>query len=610
MPLLMLAEVEFWAVVMTVVGLGGLIFFHELGHFIACRLTGTRVEAFSIGFGKEIVGWQRGPTRYRIGIVPLGGYVKMAAENPGEVNTGAPDEFPNKPFGQRLFIMANGVIFNIVLAFLLFVLAFRTGVPFARAEVMVVPGGPAWKAGLQTGDLVTHVDGRRVLGFTDLQTEVAFSGEGESLTLTVERKDETLEIVVEPEYSDARGMPGIDVEQTYGRAALEVVDGSPVAQAGGRPGDIVVSVDGRPIEHYLQIREAVGRAVGSAPPGAESAQITVRVRRSEGNEEDLRVDVPLGERPQLGIRPFEGRRIQAVAPGSAFGPLFRRGDEVLAVNGEAVHDLGDLRESATREPLRQIRVQRDGEEISLPVPAGRTVRELADAIAGTTDTKSDRVAVRPGMAAERDGLRTGDRVRQVDDRPVQGYGELRDFLLDHDDTPVTLRVTAPDGAERTVTVTPGRFPEPDDYFLGYMTRPERVPYREKSVLGACAMGLRRTHLFVKQVVMTIRSLLTRRVSAKHIGGPIMLVQVTYNMFDQGWGYYLYILAIISVNLAILNILPIPILDGGQILLLCAEKLRGRPLPERFVGWYQMVGLVLILGLLILAFRNDIMRTWF
>ncbi|MHC4134696.1 MAG: site-2 protease family protein [Planctomycetota bacterium] len=607
MPLLILAEIDPWAVIMTIVGLGGLIFFHELGHFIACRLTGTRVEAFSIGFGKEIVGWQRGPTRYRIGIVPLGGYVKMAAENPGEVNTGAPDEFPNKPFGQRLFIMANGVIFNIVLAFILFVVAFRTGVPFSRAELYVVPGGPAWKAGLQTGDLVTHVDGRRVLGFSDLQTEMAFSGENERLILTIERGGKTLEVAVEPEYSEALGLPGIDVQQALGRAALEVADGSPIAMAGGRPGDIVVAIDGRPIEQFLQIRDAVGRAAGSAAAGAESTELTVRVRRTDGSEEDLHVRLPLGERPQLGIRPFEGRRIRALAPGSAFGQLLRRGDDVLAVNSEATRDLGDLRDVAGREPLREIRVLREGKELSLHVPAGLTVRDLAESIAGVPDMRSDRVAVRPGMAAERDGLRTADRVQQVDDKPVKSYTELRNALLDHDGRAVALQVVNADGEERSVTVTPGRFPKTADYFLGYATRAERVPYREKSVWGACGMGLRRTHLFIKQVVMTIRSLLTRRVSAKHIGGPIMLVQVTYNMFDQGWGYYLYILAIISVNLAILNILPIPVLDGGQIVLLCAEKLRGKPLPERFVGYYQMVGLVLILGLLILAFRNDITR---
>jgi len=609
-PLLILAEIDPWAVVMTIVGLGGLIFFHELGHFIACRLTGTRVEAFSVGFGKEIIGWQRGPTRYRVGIVPLGGYVKMAAENPGEANTGAPDEFPNKPFGQRLFIMANGVIFNIILAFILFVVAFRTGVPFSSAELHVVTGGPAWKAGLQSGDLVTHVDGRRVLGFSDLQTEMAFSSENERLVLTIERDGKTREVTVEPEYSEAVGMPGIHVEQALGKAAMAVADGSPIAKAGGRPGDTVVAIDGRAIDHFLQIREAVGRAVGSAAPDAESTDLTVRVRRADGSQDDLQVSLPLGKRSQLGIRPFEGRRIRAMAPGSAFEPLLRRGDDVLAVNGATTLDLGDLRDVAGREPLREIRVLRGGQEMSLPVPAGMTVHDLAESIAGRSDTRSDRVAVRPGMAAERDGLRTADHVRQVGDQPVTSYTELRNSLIDHDGDVVTLRVVNEKDEERTVTVTPGRFPRSEDYFLGYSTRAERVPYREKSVWGACGMGLRRTHLFVKQVVMTIRSLLTRRVSARHIGGPIMLVQVTYNMFDQGWGYYLYILAIISVNLAILNILPIPILDGGQIVLLCAEKLRGKPLPERFVGYYQMVGLVLIFGLLILAFRNDITRIWF
>lgn len=607
MSLLILAEIDPWAVVMTIIGLGGLIFFHELGHFVACRLTGTRVEAFSIGFGKEIVGWQRGPTRYRVGIVPLGGYVKMAAENPGEPNTGAPDEFPNKPFGQRLFIMANGVVFNIVLAFLLFVVAFRTGVPFSRAEVVVVPGGPAWKAGLQTGDLVTHVDGRRVLGFADLQTEVAFSGEAERLALTVERGDETLEITVEPEYSEARGMPGIDVEQGLGRAALEVAPGSPIAKAGGRAGDAVVAIDGRPIDQFLEIRDAVGRAAGMAPAGADSTELKVRVRRADGTEDDLLVSLPLGTRPQLGIRPFEGRRIRALAPGSAFGPLLRRGDDVLTVNGRPVDDLWNLREEAGTDTLEDLRVLRDGRETPIPVPPGLTVRGLAESIAGAPDMRSDRIAVRPGMAAERDGLRTGDRVRRIADTDVKSYEEFRTELLNHDSATITVLVVGTDGAERTVTVTPGRFPNSENYFLGYGTRAAQVPYREKSVWGACGTGLRRTHLFIKSVALTIRSLLTRRVSAKHIGGPIMLVQVTYRMFDEGWGYYLYILAIISINLAILNILPIPVLDGGQIVLLCAEKLRGKPLPERFVGWYQMVGLVLILGLLILAFRNDITR---
>jgi len=93
----MLAAIDPFGVLMTIVGLGGLIFFHELGHFLACRLTGTRVEAFSIGFGKEIFGWTRKGTRYRIGIVPLGGYVKMAAENRASSARGRPTSSPTSP---------------------------------------------------------------------------------------------------------------------------------------------------------------------------------------------------------------------------------------------------------------------------------------------------------------------------------------------------------------------------------------------------------------------------------------------------------------------------------------------------------------------------------
>ena len=112
-------------------------------------------------------------------------------------------------------------------------------------------------------------------------------------------------------------------------------------------------------------------------------------------------------------------------------------------------------------------------------------------------------------------------------------------------------------------------------------------------------------VFGRAVLLTVRSLLTRRVSARQVGGPLMLATVTYQMFEHGLGRYLYILAIISINLAVLNLLPIPVLDGGQIVLLCAEKLRGKPLPERVVGYYQLVGLVLILGLLALALSNDV-----
>jgi len=122
-----------------------------------------------------------------------------------------------------------------------------------------------------------------------------------------------------------------------------------------------------------------------------------------------------------------------------------------------------------------------------------------------------------------------------------------------------------------------------------------------------AMGWRRTVLTMESVLLTVRSLITQRVSVKKLGGPIMIAEITYKVQESGWAHFLYILAIISINLAILNLLPIPVLDGGQIVLLTAEKIRGKPLPERVVGALQLVGLVLILGLMALVFTNDITR---
>lgn len=511
---MMLAAFDPLGVLMTVVGLGGLIFFHELGHFLACRLTGTRVEAFSVGFGREIFGWTRKGTRYRIGMVPLGGYVKMAAENPGEKGTGAPDEFPNKPFSARLFIMSAGVLFNLILAFALFVWAFGAGVPLQSTRVgFVQPGSPAWKAGLKPGDLVTHVDGREVLDYMDL----ASSELSATVMLTVERDGTRLEIPVEP------GQAGVDLPLGIGpelRAeAKDVQEDSPAAKAGGRPGDVVVAIDGNAVAAPHDIEEILSATAIAAGEVAE-IEVTVRVRREGGDEADLRMRVPLT--PMIGITPFEG-------------------------------------------------------------------------------PKSARVVPQPDSPAARAGIEKGDTIVSVAGVPVTSWEDMTKAIRASGMKPLDLEVRR---GEETIALRLTPAPRTE---LGYAREVVQTVRRERNVFRAAALGWKRTTRFIEMVVLTVKGLVTRRVSTEAIGGPIALVTATYSMFDQGWGLYLQLLGLISVNLAILNLLPIPILDGGQIVLLCAEKLRGKPLPERVVGWLQMAGLVLILGLLVLAFRNDIAR---
>lgn len=596
----LLAAVDVGGVVMTAIGLGALIFFHELGHFLACRLTNTRVEAFSIGFGPELFGWTRGTTRYRIAAIPLGGYVKMAAENPGEARTDAPDEFPNKSFSQRLFIMSNGVLFNVILAFVLFVGAFGLGVSFESPEVGAVePGGPAWDAGVREGDVVEEVDGARILTFTDIKTEIAFSDADETLDFTVRRDTgERERVTVKPRYSEAAGMPVIGIGPAL-EPGLGVAEDSAFARAGGRDGDVPIAVNGRPLAEPAELVPELQRIAGRAAPNAESVPVRLRVRR-DGAEEEIAVDLPLVRR-QVGIVPYGGRTPSSV--GAELRGQIRPGDEVVRAGGEPLPDLTLLRDLPDRTVAR-VTVQRAGQTAVVPLPRPMTLRELARALPVEQDTDVTRVTPRPGLAADRAGIVPGDRVKSVGGREVRTWSDLQEAVEASDGDELSV-VVERDGETKELALTPGRFP--DLGALGIAQRIKTTMYQETGLVPVLSLGWRRTVLFMKQVTLTIRSLVTRRVSAKHIGGPIALAQVTYQMFDFGFGRYLYILAIISINLAVLNLLPIPVLDGGQIVLLCAEKIRGKPLPDRVVGYLQLLGLFLILALIVLAFSNDIGR---
>jgi regulator of sigma E protease len=603
-PHLILGALDPAGVIMTVIGLGALIFFHELGHFLACRATGTRVEAFSIGFGPEIFGWRRGNTRYRIAAIPLGGYVKMAAENPGEENTGAPDEFPNKSFLQRLFIMSNGVIFNIILALVLYVWAFGVGVPFEKPEVgSLSRGGAGWEAGLRVGDRVTHVNGRSILGFIDLSTETAFSSEGEELEFTVVRDGETFQVPVTPRYSEARGMPEIGVGPVFSTVMSAVEADSPAARAGGKTGDELLAVDGVEIVGLQTLPQVVGRKAGEAPKDAKEITVVLKVRRADESIDELSVTAPIGERPQVGIQPFSGTTVRRLAANSVAAGLLRKGDKLVSIGGQPVLDIETFRDMPGPGAAASgaVVVERNGKQVTLTPPAGTTREELLQGIAGDHDLSLTKVAPRVGMPAERAGLKVGDTVTKVGSTKVTSWLELQKAIVMAGRKPVTMTVLRGDQA-LDVTVEPaGTIENP---LFGYEAHQARDIHKE-SIFGAIGTGFRRTGLAIKSVALTIRSLVTQRVSARHIGGPITLARATYQMFEHGLGRYLYILALISINLAILNILPIPVLDGGQIVLLCAEKLRGKPLPERLVGYFQMVGLLLILSLLVLAFRNDI-----
>ena len=199
------------SVVSAVVVLGILVFVHELGHFLLCKLLGVGVEKFSLGFGPKVFGFRRGETEYLLSALPLGGYVKMV----GETDTGEelPEENKERAFMgksplKRILIVAAGPVFNLVFAWFVMILIHLLGVPSATTKIgELIKDKPAVRAGLREGDVVTAVNGKAMARWGDLYKTIVDS-KGELLVLQVKRGDTNLTFSLKPELRSGKNLFG------------------------------------------------------------------------------------------------------------------------------------------------------------------------------------------------------------------------------------------------------------------------------------------------------------------------------------------------------------------------------------------------------------------
>jgi regulator of sigma E protease len=185
-----------------IVVIGILVFVHELGHFIMAKKAGVRVEKFSLGFGPKLIGFKRGDTEYLISAIPLGGYVKMAGENPDEEPTGAKDEFQAKTVWQRVTIAATGPLTNILLAFIVMPFVFMIGTPVqGPAKVHYVQkNSPSEQAGFQTGDIIEEINGRNINNWTKALSLIAVNPDTD-LHVVVDRHGKKKILTLRPKAS-------------------------------------------------------------------------------------------------------------------------------------------------------------------------------------------------------------------------------------------------------------------------------------------------------------------------------------------------------------------------------------------------------------------------
>ncbi len=601
-------------IIQAVIGFGVLVFVHELGHFLAAKWIKVKVEAFSLGFG-PFIKYKRGDTEYRLSAIPLGGYVKMAGEEPQEGKTPEPGDFYSKPVGQRAFVFVAGVTMNLIFGFIFFIVAYGVGVPVVPAVVgEVSPGSPAWKAGLQRGDRVVEIDDiSPPVDFEDLTTSSILAGSDKKVRLRVVRGEETFSTVVEPQYVKEIGRKsmGILPPQTMTLAPADDIprrsrrgegDLGLLYRSGLKGGDVIrgVRIQGTeeiipvatPQEFMLAVDQCGGQPIfvhytrEGGPSGGTGSFVRVKPE-------------PAGDR-MLGVK-FGSTHVEAVRPGSWAAEMgLRDGDVIESVGGVETKRRGDVlalltADRATETPLR---VRRDGAVIELALPAAPLAQgEVERALAFDTAYVVD--GLMPGYPAAAAGIRAGDVLKAVNGETLTKPWELAEAVFRSKPGESLTIAWERDGRRMEARITPQNRWQ----VMLPLKSPQEVV--RAGLTDSMSLGLRKTWHWVGRIYVTIARLISGDVSLQNVNGPISIGYIVYAAAGEGLGMLLYFLGILSINLAVFNLLPIPVLDGGHLVFALVEKLQGKAVKDRVREYATYAGYALILGLLVIAFWNDI-----
>jgi regulator of sigma E protease len=288
--------------------LGVVVFVHELGHFLVARWHGIRVLTFSLGFGPKVFTVRRGDTDYCLSAIPLGGYVKMAGENPDDPRTGRQDEFLSKGKWQRFQVLVAGATMNVLLALVVMTFVLHQGADVPAYEEQppvvgsVVEGSPAKVAGVQPGDQIVSVQGRDVATWNEAFMAMAPLG-GQRVDLVVQRGSERLALSMTAG-GGVRFQPGdVGVLPELHPQVMAVTRGEPADKAGIVPGDVVLAVGGEPITQDMPLVKRINESAG--------VPLRLTIRRGTALRDVEVTPAKKGAVGLIGVQlsPFEVRRI-------------------------------------------------------------------------------------------------------------------------------------------------------------------------------------------------------------------------------------------------------------------------------------------------------------
>jgi len=594
-----------WLTVEVILGIGLMIFIHELGHFLAAKKSGVRVETFSLGFGPKLAGFRKGDTLYQLCAIPLGGFVKMAGENPGEDLSGAADELPSKTPLQRMWIFSAGVLMNFVFAFITFPIIFATGVPFVSPEVgFVRPGGPAWQAGLERGDNVLRINGNKVYEFHDIPLNIALAKEG-PVEVVFDRAGKTLRVDVTPEKDDEIGFQQIRITSPSIYHATAVTEAGPAFRAGLRENDQILTIDKMPPDEWLNDRGA-----------SSEAPVTLEIARTRDEGEifiEMRVVPEImadEEKRRIGIKRSFDFTVKGLRGDlAALDTGLEKGDIIVSVGDREILTKSDFNEVLSEEPLRFHIVRTDDASRAAGNPIVYDERHrdaLQRDLATAWVDRNNRVEIIPDAPLSKAGFSGSVTIHAINGRDIKTFGDIVDAINGADDQKISLAISRADSSsQEDVVVTTEAMKLPSLGFDFNLT--SVLLTRNLNVVDAISAGFHCALYQIKNCYITLSRILSQDVSAKNLGGIITISRTTYSFAELGLARLFLFLAILSFNLGFINILPIPILYGGHLMFLLIEKIKGSPVNEKVMGYSQIVGLVLILALVVYVTYNDILR---
>lgn len=666
----------------VVLGLGMVIFFHELGHFAVAKWCNVHVERFSIGIGPILWSRQKGETEYALSALPLGGYVKMLGQDdmdPNQMTSSEiaenPRSYSSKTVLQRMAIISAGVIMNVATGFLFFVFGYWSGIQEPAPVIGAVRSGfPAWEAGIRPGDRVLEVNDDRIRSFIDLQEAILLSSGDIHLRLLRADGTDTNVSVTPMKSSPGRSIgvsPTVTTQLVGNISNPELIAEAdmPLRRASGSflPGDRIVAIRpaslSEPIQVTLlpQLRAVLGRYAdqelvyvversGKDAPKTEAPK-TVEITVPTQNVRSLGFWMAMGPiraiqkdsvAAKAGLKVGDTiRSVDGKTPGEDIDPLFlpvyfaRKAGQAVSLTVDRTSSNGPSTESLTVVPedLPGWTESPDHRTAPLTIPA--------IGIGYQVQTRISRVL--PGSEAEKAGVFAPStkitRIELIHPNPGKGKPDA----FGDAETPVELdlsTMTSKDiGTEKEINWAwafdqlqraPGRkvlihfqngeetgsrtleTKETDqDWFLwirGFnpgVWNDEREIQKAGSITEALALGLRRTKKSAISIYRSLRQIVRGDVAMESFSGPLGIAKIGYMVADRGLVDLLMFLGFLSINLAILNFLPIPILDGGHMVFLLWEGVTRRKPNPQFINWAHAIGMILLASLFVFVMWIDV-----